>query len=97
MFAVLSQLEGGEFEQRLATIFRAIAADEQSHGPMEISTIARYAKSEKDWQKASTIVRDISRQRVRMRNEMFGFPLGTTRIQEIDKGQISPWPMPISF
>jgi len=93
MFAVLSQLDGGKFERRLAAIFKVIAADERSHGPMEIYAIARSTKSEQDWQKASTIVQEISRQRVLMRNEMFGYPLSPARLQEIDEGKISPWQM----
>jgi hypothetical protein len=95
MFQVLSQLDGGELERRIAAIFKTIAEDEKAHGPLEIYAIARHASSAADWLKAQAIVRDISQQRVLMRNEMFGYPLPPTRIQEITEGKIASWPMPI--
>jgi hypothetical protein len=97
MFQVLSQLTGGEVERKIASVFRIIAQEEIPHGPMEIHAIARRAKSEADWERARIIVQRISRQRVLMRNEMFGFPLSSVRVQEIDAGQIQPWPLPIAF
>lgn len=97
MFQVLSQLDGGAWERKIAAIFQIIAQEEIPHGPMEIHAVARHAKSEMDWERVRVIVRDISRQRLLMRNEMFGFPLSSGRVQEIDAGQIQPWPMPIAF
>jgi hypothetical protein len=97
MFQVLSQLDGGGLERKIASVFQIIAQEEIPHGPIEIYTIAHHAKSEMDWERARVIVRDISRQRLLMRNEMFGFPLSSTRVQEIDAGWIQPWPMPISL
>lgn len=95
MFQVLSQLAGGEFEQRVAATFKIIADEEIPHGPMEIYAIARHARNESDWERARVIVRDISRQRLLMRNEMFGSPLSLGRLQEIDRGKISPWRIPL--
>ena len=95
MFTALGQLDGGEHEQRIATIFRQIATDELAHGPREIYTIGCLAKTENDWQQVKTIVRNISRQRLLMRNEMFSFPLSPSRIQDIDNGKIPPWQFPI--
>jgi hypothetical protein len=95
MFEVLSRLDGGEFERKIASVFRIIADEEIPHGPLEIHSIARHARSESDWQRARAIVRDLSRQRLLMRNEMFGYPLNPARLREIDKGKIQPWKMPI--
>jgi len=97
MFQVLSQLEGGELERKIAAVFKIIAQEEIPHGPMEIHALAHHAKSEEDWERARTIVQVISRQRLLMRNEMFGFPLDPTRMHDIDQGQIQPWSMPISL
>lgn len=97
MFQVLSQLEGGELERKIAAVFKIIAQEEIPHGPMEIHALAHHAKSEEDWERARTIVHVISRQRLLMRNEMFGFPLDPIRMHEIDQGQIQPWSMPISL
>lgn len=96
MFQALSQLEGGEFERKVAAVFKIILDEEIFHGPMELYTIARLVKRETDWEQVGLIVRAISRQRLVMRNEMFGFPLSSARMQEIDAGQILPWPMPVS-
>jgi hypothetical protein len=91
----LSQLDGGELEQKVASVFKIIVAEEIPHGPMEIYTIAGHAKNESDWQRARTIVQSLSRQRLLMRNEMFGYPLSLARIQEISAGRIQPWQMPV--
>lgn len=96
MFSVLSQLDGGEFEQKVAAVFKIIAAEETFHGPPEIHALARHAKSEADWERARTIIQSISRQRVLMRNEMFGHPLGAARVAEILAGKIQPWPLLLS-
>jgi hypothetical protein len=97
MFQVLSQLSGEELERKIAAVFKVIAREEIPHGPMEIHVIARHAKNQADWERARMIVHAISRQRLLMRNEMFGSPLSSARLQEIDAGQISPWPMPVSL
>ena len=95
MFQVLSQLDGGELERKIASVFKTIADEEIPHGPLAIYTLAGHAKHESDWQRARTVVQSISRQRLLMRNEMFGHPLGVARIQEIDAGRIEPWKMPV--
>ncbi|HKA54447.1 MAG TPA: hypothetical protein VKJ47_12380 [Candidatus Binatia bacterium] len=95
MFQILSQLDGGGLERKIASVFRVIADEEIPHGPMAIYTVADRAQHEADWQRARTIVRSISRQRLLMRNEMFGHPLSVARIREIDEGRIEPWKMPV--
>lgn len=97
MFQVLSQIEGGELERKIAAVFAIIAQEEIPHGPVEIHALAHHANSEEDWERARMIVCAISRQRLSMRNEMFGFPLDPARVQEIEKGHIQPWPLPISL
>jgi hypothetical protein len=62
---------------------------------MEIHAVAEHAQNERDWERARDVVREISRQRLLMRDEMFGAPLGAARIQEIDQGKIQPWPISI--
>ncbi len=43
------------------------------------------------WEKAKRLTRDLARQRVLMRNEMFGQPLSEERLKEIDEGKIQPF------
>ena len=95
MFHVLRQLDGGEFEREIARVFAITAADEQWHGPPEVMAIVRYARDSGDWERARVIVREISHQRLHMRNEMFGFPLRPARVHEIETGLIQPWSMSI--
>jgi hypothetical protein len=96
MFQVLSQLDGGEFERKVASVFKIIASEEAFHGPPEIHVLARHTKSEAEWERVRTVIQDISRQRVLMRNEMFGYPLGSTRIVEIMAEKIQPWPLSLA-
>ncbi|MGE0684430.1 MAG: hypothetical protein AB7P69_26430 [Candidatus Binatia bacterium] len=97
MFHVLSCLDGGKLEQEIASVFKIIAAEEVPHGAMEIHAVARCAKSEADWERVRMIVHTISRQRLLMRNEMFGFPLSVARLQEVDAGQIQPWSVSVAL
>jgi hypothetical protein len=97
LYRVVSQLDGGRLERRLAEIFSIIHAEEIEHGPMEIYSIALHAVSATDWETATAIVCDLSRQRLLMRNEMFGYPLSTGRLTEIGAGLIDPWEMPIAL
>jgi hypothetical protein len=97
VYRVISQLEGGAFERRLAEIFKVIHADEIVHGPMAIHTIAAHAHSVHAWQTVTAIVCELSRQRLLMRNEMFGHPLDAPRLQDLCDGKIAPWEMPIAI
>lgn len=94
MYWVLARLEGGPHERRLAEVFAGIYADEVAHGPGELPAIARHATSAADWAHATAIVRIVSRQRLRMRNEMFSEPLAAARLDAIAAGAIEPWPLP---
>lgn len=97
MYWALSQRSGGAFECKLAAAFAAIYADELHHGPMQVHAISRHARGPADWVRAEAIVRDISLQRLHMRNEMFGRPLDAARIATIAAGDIEPWPLPIEL
>lgn len=94
MFWELTRIGDSALEHRIAAIFREIYQDELSHGWPHLEEIARHARCEADWLRAEAIICDISRQRLRMRNEMFGNPLDATRVREIDEGRIEPWMAP---
>lgn len=82
MYGVLSELQGSDFDARIARNFRVIHADELLHGPAQITAIDALAHSARDWKLAMDIVRKVGRQRLRMRNEMFSFPVDLTRFDE---------------
>lgn len=97
IYRAIGALDGGPFERRMATVFRAIHDDEIFHGPAEIRTLARHARDAADWGDAADMVCRIGRQRLRMRNEMFSHPLNEDRLDEIAAGRIAPWPMPVAI
>jgi len=96
MYWVLARVEGGDYEHRTAVAFRLIYNDEVLHGPGQIHTIGRLAKSVADWEHAKDIVGRVCAQRLHMRNEMFSWPVSVERIAAIGAGQIDPWPMPVA-
>ncbi|HXQ20060.1 MAG TPA: hypothetical protein VN812_00195 [Candidatus Acidoferrales bacterium] len=96
MYWVLARVEGGDFERRTASAFRLIYDDEVLHGPGQIHTIGRLANSAADWEHAEDIVARVCAQRLRMRNEMFSWPVSVERIAAIGAGNIDPWPMPVA-
>jgi hypothetical protein len=95
MYLTLAEMDGGDFERKMARNFRVIYEDEVYHGPAMIHDLDRLARGAEDWSFAIDLVGKIGRQRLRMRNEMFSFPLTDERLEEIAAGKIDPWPMPI--
>lgn len=93
MYAVLAELDGGAIDRRIAAAFATIARDEMPHGPAQVHTVARHAPEPHDWTLAAELVGAISRQRLVMRNAMFGRPLTPARLDEIARGAIEPWPI----
>lgn len=97
MCLALARLDGNDFDRRVAAAFQTIHDDEIHHGPGQIHLVARNAHSDADWEHSQEIVLAVGVQRLRMRNEMFSFPLTPERLTEIGTGQIEPWPMPIEI
>ena len=95
LYVELARLDGDDFRRRVAAAFRVIGRDELDHGPAAIHAVAHAARDDQDWERAGRIVEALSRQRLLMRNEMFGEPLGPARLREIAAGEIEPWPFPI--
>jgi len=91
MYKAGMDIAGGELEQRIAAAFGVIFDDEVDHMKTGAEGLRRVAKTEVEWEKARRLTREIARQRVRMRNEMFGYPLSEERLREIDEGKIDPF------
>lgn len=94
MFCELARLEGSPLRRRIAAIFKEIYLDELSHSWPHLDAIERHARNEADWRRAEQIVATICRRRVRMRNEMFGNPLGIAEMRGIEAGKLEPWKAP---
>jgi hypothetical protein len=89
-----SRLSGDEFRERYAAAMRAIAAEELEHGPRRVPRfVAQHVKSEADRVLATRLLREAMAQHLRVRNELFAYPLPPERLAAIDRGEIEPWPM----
>lgn len=75
IYEVCSRLKMRGIEGKIARAFREIYRDEVKHKDVGVRSLARLIKTKKDYERAARIVREVSSQRLRMRNEQFGFPL----------------------
>ena len=93
VFYVGSNLSGGPLEERLARAMRRILDDEMDHGPSSLALVPRYVQSEADLAAVTTYTRRRGDQRLRWRNEQFGYPLAEARLAAIMAGDIEPLPI----
>ena len=84
-------IKGGELEQRMATAFSVIFNDEIDHMQKGAEGLRRVVKTADEWDTVRRLTREVARQRVLMRNDMFGHPLSDERVREIDEGKIEPF------
>ena len=91
MYKAGMDISGGELEQRIAAAFRIIFDDEVGHMRKGAAGLRGTVQAPEQWEMAKRLTRDIARQRVLMRNEMFGQPLSEERLKEIDEGKIQPF------
>ena len=71
----------------IAAACRSVYEDEIEHAHHGVEDMVALEPTEEDWALAWQMVEDISRQRVRMRNEQFNFPLSEARLEEIGGGE----------
>jgi hypothetical protein len=64
--------------------------DEFGHMLSGIGGIVEEGLSEADWKLLATLLVEQLKQRIRMRNEQFSYPLSEARVQEIYQGRIAP-------
>lgn len=62
-------------EGKIAAVFRRILADEIGHQESGARALGRLVRNERSFLRAAAIVAQVSAQRLRMRNEQFGFPI----------------------
>ena len=83
LFYALSKLTGEERDVRLADGNKKILHDERGHGPSNVYEVPKLIKSEKDLEKVKNLLFERGKQRLRMRNEQFNFPLSDERMKEM--------------
>ncbi len=74
LYMVCSKLKGNGFERKIAKAFKEILADETGHKDAGSRALDDLIRSRVAFQRAAEIINEISSQRLRMRNEQFGFP-----------------------
>ena len=75
-FLVASKLDGDEFQRRFATVMGDIAEDELQHGPEQIAGfVQREVHRQEDLDRAAWGLTAIMAQHLRLRNEIYGYPL----------------------
>ena len=82
-FREASKLSGGELEERLAAAMKIIHDDEKDHYEDAAAEAARLAKTEEDVARMRKAIREVSIQRVLMRNEQFGFPMSDDEVDTL--------------
>lgn len=80
----------GGIEEKIATACALVYEDEVDHMLAGIAGIATEGLSAADWRLLGELVVAQMKQRIRMRNEQFGFPLSEQRIAAIFRGEIAP-------
>jgi hypothetical protein len=85
LYEVCARLERNDTEKKIAAVFRRIRADELRHqnaGAAELRDLVRTAA---DYRRAARIVKAVLSQRLRMRNEQFGFPLSRSELSRLEE------------
>jgi len=80
LYQVCSELKGNGFEEKIAGAFKEILADEMKHKDAGGRSLDALIKTRTAYLRAVKIIDEVSSQRLRMRNEQFGFPLSEARM-----------------
>jgi hypothetical protein len=85
LYDVCSGLKKTGIEAKIALVFREILLDELAHKNAGVRSLSSLLGTERAFQRAARIVCEISSQRLRMRNEQFGFPLTDDQMKILDQ------------
>jgi len=91
MYSTGMRLKGkGELNERIARACEAVYTDEIGHMRDGFVGLSREALKPKEWNEIGAMTKKILAQRIRMRNEQFGYPVPKERIRAIEAGDIEP-------
>ena len=85
LYLVCSKLKPKGFKGKVARAFKEILADETEHKDAGGRSLNRLIMSETEFLRAARIITEVSSQRLRMRNEQFGFPLSETELAALEQ------------
>lgn len=83
LYEVCRHLKGNRANRRIASIFGRIHRDETKHS--DANELEALVRTRKAHDRARRIIADVSSQRLRMRNEQFGFPLGRGELRTLER------------
>lgn len=86
LYLVCSKLKKTGIEGKIAKVFHQILLDEVGHKNSGGSALRSLVTSRDAYERAAQIIREVSNQRLRMRNEQFGFPLSREELSALDQG-----------
>ncbi|MCY4546831.1 MAG: hypothetical protein OXC28_00570 [Defluviicoccus sp.] len=82
-FREASRLAGGALEEKLAAAMTIIHDDEKDHYEDAAADAARAVRTDDDLARMKSAIREVSIQRVRMRNEQFRFQMSDAEIEAL--------------
>jgi len=85
LYLVCSKLKKTGIEAKIARVFDEILVDEVEHKDSGARALGERIKCDADYQRAAEIIATICGQRLRMRNEQFGFPLNRIRLAQLER------------
>lgn len=85
LYQICSKLKKSGVEGKIAKVFHEILLDEVGHKDSGGRALAALVKTQAAFERAAKIIREVSGQRLRMRNEQFGFPLSNDELAAMDR------------
>lgn len=85
LYRVCSRLKKRGIEGRIARAFHEILRDEVGHKDSGARSLVPLINNAASFRRAAEIICEISSQRLRMRNEQFGFPLDKRELDTLDQ------------
>jgi hypothetical protein len=85
LYLVCSRLKTYGFEGKIARLFKEILLDEVAHKDSGIRSLGALVRNDTAFGRAARIICEVSSQRLRMRNEQFGFPLSEREMVILDQ------------
>jgi hypothetical protein len=85
LYQVCSRLKKSGVETKVAKVFHEILLDEVGHKDSGGRALVPLVKNEQAFARAARIICEVSGQRLRMRNEQFGFPLSEKQLEELKR------------
>jgi len=85
LYQVCSKLKKSDVEGKIAKVFHEILLDEVGHKDSGGRALARLIRTKRAFERAAQIICEVSAQRLRMRNEQFGYPLQAGELSTLDQ------------